>query len=89
MMDILIPILIAAVPATGGVAAILVRAWFYAKVGRQALAVIRETEEDTIKLFNRIQEDPEKKELAKVLRAVVKTAEGFTQKDLDQNGQVG
>ena len=51
---------------------------FYTKVAKQAVASFEELREANLKIFNRIQADPERKELAKVLLGGIRKIEGLT-----------
>ena len=51
---------------------------FYTKVAKQAVASFEELKEANTKIFNRIQNDPERKELAKVLLGGIRKIEGLT-----------
>ena len=51
---------------------------FYTKVAKQAVASFEELREANLKIFKRIQNDPERKELAKVLLGGIRKIEGLT-----------
>jgi hypothetical protein len=65
----------------------LKKAVFYVKVAKQAVLTFEELKEANKSIYEKIQNDPERKELAKVLSGGVKKIEGLTGLDIDGDGK--
>lgn len=80
ILDSIFQILAIIAPFAGGAAAVFIKkAVFFSKVARQAVDVFEQLEKDNALIYTGVISDPEKQELAKVLRGAVKKIKGLTE----------
>ncbi len=81
MFDILTSLLPVIIPGAGGMIAAGLIAYkkirFYYQAAKQAVELFNEVKEANQEIFDRIKNNPERKELAKVLSGGIKKIEGL------------
>jgi hypothetical protein len=83
-MDDILTILAIVAPFAGATGLAINKAVFLVKAIRQAVEAFEEAKEENEKIYNRIQLDPSKRELARVLDGSVKRVKGLTRTGRDR-----